>query len=73
MEALSSAESRISCSKAQRAVANALENGGELLSPNGKRVNQKISEIEETVEIHKRDEIIGLVYQDYIHKKKKKQ
>ena len=67
----SSIENRISCSKARRAVADALVNGGEWLSPNAKRVNEKISEIEETVEIHERDEIIGLVYQDYINKKKK--
>ena len=38
---------------------------------NAKRVKEKISEIEETVEIHERYEIIGLVYQDYINKKKK--
>ena len=61
----SSIENIIPCSTARRAVADALVNGGELLSPNGKLVNQKISEIEETVEIHERDEIIGLVYQDY--------
>ena len=48
----SSIENRISCSKARRAVADALVNGGEWLSPNAKRVNEKISEIEETVEIH---------------------
>ena len=59
----SSIENRISCSKARLAVvADALVNGGEWLSPNAKRVNEKISEIEETVEIHERDEIIGLVY-----------
>jgi len=67
----SSIQNRIACSKARRAVADALVNGGELLSPNAKHVNKKISEIEETVEIHERDEIIGLVYQDYINKKKK--
>ena len=40
------------------------------LTQNGKLVNQNISEIEESVEIHEMDEIIGLVYQDYINKKK---
>ena len=55
---LSSIENIISCSKARRAVADAQMNGGELLSPNGKLVNQKISEIEETVEIHERTKLL---------------